>query len=71
MITSIETCYFQRKKFGDHEMGFLLNEGGLKIIDERGNKVHKIWNWSLTPGISLHHINVGGKIKFKNIKNEK
>lgn len=60
MITSIETCIFQRKKGAVKEIGLLLNEGDFRIIDGNGNRVFKIWSFNQIPGIALHDLKIGG-----------
>lgn len=61
MITSIETAIFKRKKGAKTEIGLLLNEGDMKIVDERGKIVRKIWSFQSIPGIALHDLKIGGK----------
>lgn len=65
MITSIETCIFQRTKGGKLEHGLLLNEGDFLILDGMGKIVPMVWTWNLTPGIALHGLDIGKKVTGK------
>lgn len=44
-IHRIETCYFYREEHGKAEIGILLNEGDLGIIDKFGKLVEECWTW--------------------------
>ena len=44
-IWQIETCEFQRSSESDWEIGLLLNEGTLGIIDKFGKQTGMVWNW--------------------------
>lgn len=44
-ICRIETCEFQRVADGEFEVGLLLNEGSMGIIDKFGKQTGQVWNW--------------------------
>lgn len=45
-IHRIELCEFQRKEDDDFEVGLLLNEGELGIIDMNGKQTGDVWTWN-------------------------
>jgi len=49
----MESCRFQRKKHSKWEIGILLNEGELGILDRNGKKVNKAWTWYKTMSFAL------------------
>jgi len=73
MITSIQTCRFQRSKdvevtpkypigkkcIPKWEEGLLLNEGDLGIIDSKGNRVESVWDYKTTIFIALFELKIG------------
>ena len=44
-IHRIETSYFRRKEHEEYEIGLLLNEGDLGILDQFGKLVGDCWTW--------------------------
>lgn len=44
-IHRIETCYFYREENSQAEIGILLNEGDLGILDKFGKLVGECWTW--------------------------
>lgn len=41
----IETCEFKREEHSEYEIGLLLNEGALGILDRFGQLVPRVWTW--------------------------
>lgn len=44
-IHRIETCTFRRDEHSINEIGLILNEGDLGIIDVHGEKPKEVWTW--------------------------
>jgi hypothetical protein len=47
-LTRIELCQFKRAEHRNWELGLMLNDGELKILDESGQIVDGVWESAAT-----------------------
>lgn len=52
-LDRIDLCEFKREENSDIETGILLNGGSLGIIDIKGGKVEKIWNYEAKSAFAI------------------
>lgn len=52
-LDRIGLCEFKREENSSIETGILLNSGSLGIIDIKGEKVDKIWNYEAKSAFSI------------------
>ncbi len=52
-LNQMDLCDFQREENSNIESGILLNKGSLGIIDIKGEKVERVWNYRVRGSLTI------------------